>query len=841
MLGPIAFLFAALGIPAAEPGPRPRDVHFDRNGDPLPPGAVTRLGLAPPLTVGASDVAWASDGRWFLVAGGASVLTFDASTGRPVDAWASAFDSHGIPLCLSRDGRFLFRPDGDRWILTDAGSGEPVVTYRWPPQLRENNSIGSVGLSANGRFVTGLTGPRDKPGTPWRYDLATGAYLKIADRADVTSLALSSDGRRAFGTTGPDKHLLIAWDLTAGRELWTLALGDHPTVRSVSPDGRRVAVSERGKLGARGREPGQVRVFETAGGTKVRALSYEQPQSDGHRMVDFSPDGRLLAVREWDGVAVLDLDSGGVRHRLPHAAWRVAFAPDGKSLLTASWWVQRWDVETGRPAFPAPVLDRQAAPALLRWSGDGTRLLTVWPGDETWRSPLEQPGYQGGSVHGPPKHPRPSVLAVWDVVRMEPLSRQTCRPLVVDTVLDRTGTTVRAVADDGTLRTWSVLAPAESVVELPKPSPTRGVWLPNFLPDGRLLIRETVARGIRIRVFDPTGKAISDDTIPSPKRTAGQPADGRLHAHTVLAQDGQRTDPITGRPIPPLVASSPIRQVIGFPVPTDGPFVAGRVQVDRDTESLLWESATGRPIAPLPPLLPDWNVAAVSPDGRRLASADGSFVVLIDLRDNKSHRLPVAGTKGIAFSPDGRLVATALADSTIIVWAVPIADRREWKPVDADRLWGDLAAADARPAWLALWHLLDHPDRATDLLGAHLKPVPAWTDTRELIARLDHSRYAVREEAGRELTHRGPIVEDDLRAARTTTTSAEQRERLDGLLRQLTPAVPPDGEVLRGLRTMWLLERLGTDVAKRLLERVAGGEPGALVTREAKAALGRLK
>jgi hypothetical protein len=130
---------------------------------------------------------------------------------------------------------------------------------------------------------------------------------------------------------------------------------------------------------------------------------------------------------------------------------------------------------------------------------------------------------------------------------------------------------------------------------------------------------------------------------------------------------------------------------------------------------------------------------------------------------------------------------------------------------------------------------------ATVLLKARAKPIPALADTAELIAKLDHPRYAVREEAARELSRRGTVVEGTLRTALQKPTSAEQRERLEGLLAKLNLAVPPAGDELRGLRAVWLLERIGTAEARKVLEKLAGGASGSRVTAEAKAALNRLR
>jgi hypothetical protein len=47
-------------------------------------------------------------------------------------------------------------------------------------------------------------------------------------------------------------------------------------------------------------------------------------------------------------------------------------------------------------------------------------------------------------------------------------------------------------------------------------------------------------------------------------------------------------------------------------------------------------------------------------------------------------------------------------------------------------------------------------------------------------------------------------------------------------------------ELLRGVRAVEVLERAGTPEARQLLAALAGGAPGALLTREAAASLQRL-
>ena len=80
-----------------------------------------------------------------------------------------------------------------------------------------------------------------------------------------------------------------------------------------------------------------------------------------------------------------------------------------------------------------------------------------------------------------------------------------------------------------------------------------------------------------------------------------------------------------------------------------------------------------------------------------------------------------------------------------------------------------------------------------------------------------------------------------LRDALKTNPPAEAKKRIETLLAAFAPPAVPEGEVLRGVRAVWALERIGTADARRLLEDLAKGVESARLTREAKAALGRMK
>ena len=67
----------------------------------------------------------------------------------------------------------------------------------------------------------------------------------------------------------------------------------------------------------------------------------------------------------------------------------------------------------------------------------------------------------------------------------------------------------------------------------------------------------------------------------------------------------------------------------------------------------------------------------------------------------------------------------------------------------------------------------------------------------------------------------------------------ETRKRVEELVDQLTGGTLT-AEQLRVVRAVEALERIGTPEARRLLQTLAEGAPGALPTREAQAALDRL-
>lgn len=106
-----------------------------------------------------------------------------------------------------------------------------------------------------------------------------------------------------------------------------------------------------------------------------------------------------------------------------------------------------------------------------------------------------------------------------------------------------------------------------------------------------------------------------------------------------------------------------------------------------------------------------------------------------------------------------------------------------------------------------------------------------------LIADLDGDRLAQREQASKELLKLGSIAISALVEASATTQSAEVRRRADAVLARLTRS----GGVLRLIRAVEVLERVGSSDAVEVVSQLARGATGAPLTEEALATYARLR
>jgi hypothetical protein len=269
----------------------------------------------------------------------------------------------------------------------------------------------------------------------------------------------------------------------------------------------------------------------------------------------------------------------------------------------------------------------------------------------------------------------------------------------------------------------------------------------------------------------------------------------------------------------------------------------------------VWEVATGREVA----TVPTWRAQylRLGPDNRTLAGIGYGVLRVWDIATGQERvcwSLPGIQPGGrqlyddrLTLLPDGRRAVTVQGDATGLVWDLtgPRAAPLVRAPTDAQLAgwWADLAGPDAARAYAAVWRLAEAPaEHVTGLLRKHLKPAaaPDAEKVRRLVADLDSDSFDTREKASRTLEGLGSPAASALKKALEAARSPEVRRRLEAILATLSGrAVGP--EVLRNLRAIQVLERIGSADAKRLLKELADGAAHPSESEEARAALDRLR
>ncbi len=152
-------------------------------------------------------------------------------------------------------------------------------------------------------------------------------------------------------------------------------------------------------------------------------------------------------------------------------------------------------------------------------------------------------------------------------------------------------------------------------------------------------------------------------------------------------------------------------------------------------------------------------------------------------------------------------------------------------------MWRELGGANGDDMIHALRVMKATPTESVAFLRERLRPTPPDPRVAMLIANLDDDDFNIREKATMDLAALGLAVKADLKKALGRRPSPEARWRLDALLSRLTDAF---SEETARLRAASVLEEIGTDEARQLLEELAKGPPDSRLTREAKASLQRL-
>lgn len=848
--------------PSADKGEEGPGPARDRFGDPLPPGALARMG-----TVrfrhgdSISSLALSPDDRILVTAGrDHTVRLWDVATGREVRRF-SGHEDQGYNDSPSA----AFSPDG-KIVAVGLGSSEPICLWdaATGKKLRELESPhwswGHLAFSADGKTLAAAS-ERHRIAV---WNAATGRLLHQLDggekELDLTvPIAFSPDGRLlASGGLGESFHL---WDVKTGKEqrLFTVQPPRPKGKNEASPRYglvRAVAFSPDGQLLASAANSSPLRLWEAATGKEVRSFPGYRFGSD---VLAFSPDGKTLACGEYSGIVRLWGTATGkeIRRIDTHKAFvsGLTYFHDGKSLVTSGdGTIQIWEIRSGAEITPDRGHSTRIVSSVL--SADGRTLIT---------------GGRDGDIRW------------WDVATGKELRRIAC--LTQSSLWGGTA----ALSPNGAMAAYQTTKPAGGkeagevhvgieLWDLAARKKLAELWRPNisatqFSPDGKTLFTKLwdvkqqatfivawdTARGKELRTLTNNQKGYGESLLLS--------ADGKRLASVAMSSTARGVersvyvrDVATGKELCRVPASLGFDQWIVALSPDNKLLAVADGQRWRPDSRVvhphihLWDIATGKEIRQFGEASFGYWAAAFSGDGKTLATAGQDNEIRLWETATGGERLHLSGHAGpinkLIFTDNGRTLISTSSDTTALVWDVTglrklaQVTERQRSASSLEKLWSALADPDAAASYRAMCRLLAAPAETLALLRQHLKPVEVVDEKRvaQWIADLDADAFAVREKATEELRKLGELAEPALRKMLEARPSPEMRRRLQELLDEVGQRQwRPTAEDLRQLRTIEVLERLGTPEARRLLETLARGAEGARQTREARAALQRLR
>ncbi len=263
-------------------------------------------------------------------------------------------------FCLDREGRRLAvnsaDPAAPRVVIIQLETGQTLVD--WKSQV----GIGYLSFSADGRLLA--VGGDGDDNRVYVWNVPRGVLASVLPEAASPSFAHSG-------------YLLA----TSGARLWDAASGEPLAIApggflGFSPDDHRLALQNAGKIS----------VWDVALAPECRTL---HPAMLGNRTetrdatallsADVSPDGRLLATSDGDGVRLWELDTGRELAELKASPCHtVLFHPDGQSLISSGkWGLYRWPIRGDQQLGPDAF--RVGPPELLREPVGAWRTATWLP------------------------------------------------------------------------------------------------------------------------------------------------------------------------------------------------------------------------------------------------------------------------------------------------------------------------------------------------------------------------------------------------------------------------------------------------------------------------------
>lgn len=786
---------AAHEAPPDETKPQLTDKRVDIFGDPLPDGAIKRLGTTRSRRI-------------------------DAKSIRTVERWSPP---EGMTVnAYSPDGRYalasnqlIFHTGGFRiqgapepkqeckLTLYDVTARKEVWSNRQMLEPKDWDGIGSCGFSSDGkciamhtrsgiRFLEAQTGK-----ILWEHRIDAGQSLSIFGFADGDKLLI---------VRGTYNGYLYVIDCATGKEVrsFSTAIFKQPGRATLSPDHLQILVCGSTE---------KPRVWDLTG--------KELPPLEGHKKwvsaLTFSADGKkvytggsddFVIEREWPSGKVLrsiDLGRSDVEY--------ISLSGDGQHLEVIFWGeraIAFYDLPTGKripdllEAHRSGIYGVAFAPdgSLVSFARDETvRTWDLKLGKATGQFKVERELNAGGFALSPDG--KRVAVPKGNIDGIHVYERATGRLL-------------------GTIN-----ADHSSMKQL------------FFSPDGKFLAAINTDRGVAQVWATDSGNQVLKYTAKQVayNATAGTfSPDGRLFAFSDCG--GVRFWNTANWKEEKLLTAY---GNVGLAFSPDG-----RMLATADIDGVrIYELSTKREREYSRPNDYASGSLRFSPGGRFLAwVAQRATIHVLDLYTGV--RLgPFSGqyeVSGLAFTADDKALASSSADSTILIWDIAgAAAKHSYQGGYADQAWQTLGSDDAKVAFAALRALAASPEQALRRIGDRIKPAKPldkdWVAAR--LNDLDNEKFAERDRATRELEEAGERTVPFLEKLLSGKPSVEARERAERLVAKLrSPASESErtAQIRRGLE---LLEWIGNASARELVEILAEDAERTALTEEAKATLRR--
>ena len=333
---------------------------------------------------GATRLVFMPDGRLLATTTfrSSTVKLWETATGRKLrdlSSGAQSAMSMAPFVAFSRDGRLIAAAAGNNSVkIWDVTSGKELQTLAGTQgSIMSSMGVYFIAFTADGRIVTIGDAIRV-------WDVASGRELRTLDITNTDAsrfiggqggASLTPDGNQlAFIATDESRPQVKLWDLTTGSEVRSHNLPDKDI------ENLELAFTQDGHLMVAGLVNKRLKLWDVTGKGNERELGSTATENSGIR---FSRDGRLLSLSEGYTVKLWDVSTG---RELPplkapnsglfmtQVSVSANFSEDGKRVATGGFDTPTvlWETETGKQLLKMNGRTNMAYKSAF--SADGTQL-----------------------------------------------------------------------------------------------------------------------------------------------------------------------------------------------------------------------------------------------------------------------------------------------------------------------------------------------------------------------------------------------------------------------------------------------------------------------------------